>query len=51
MLPAHTQRRRQPVATQWSLPDLSGAGIKSADQAQDADGAREAGSTDSALLD
>ena len=30
------------------LPDLSGAGIESADQAQEADGAQETGSTDSA---
>ena len=33
---------------QAGLPDLSGAGIESADQAQEADGAQETGSTDSA---
>ena len=36
---------------QASLPDLSGARIESADQAQEADGARETGNTDGAIVD
>jgi putative transposase len=44
----YLQRQSQAMEPQAGLPDLSGAGIESADQAQEADGAQETGSTDSA---